>query len=198
MPTDEDAFWDRLGVSWRVSIGDVGLISSGLRARLRLQGLIVSAAALAGATVSLGAAMLAAWTFYVGWTTHAWNFLTRGLTLTVVAVLAGMMTLLFRERHRVETGSLSDMLRASIVRTERLIRAVNLGCAAAVVLALGGLIGYALRVRLDRPPAMSPVEDLLILIVLASVLLWYRHRQAHALRTYRQLSRAVDSEEGSG
>lgn len=188
MPADDDAFWDELGVSWRASIRDVGLISSGLEARLRLQSALLTAGTLAGATVSLLGFGLAAWTLWIGWSTQTWHFLTRGATLLTVSFLAVMAALALRARNGVETRSLGEMLQVSIARTERLIRAADLGCYSLVILALGGTVGYVLRVRLGRPPAVSPVENLLALAIVGLALLWYRRTQAFALRKYRHLS----------
>jgi hypothetical protein len=196
MPTDDDAFWDELGVSWRASVRDVGLISSGLEARLRLQSALLTAGTLAGAAVSLLGFGLAAWTLWIGWSTQTWHFLTRGATLLAVSLLAVMATLALRARKGVETRSLGEMLQVSIARTERLIRAADLGCYSLVILALGGTVGYVLRMRLGRPPAVSPVEDLLALTIVGLALLWYRRTQAFVLRKYRHLSQVFGSKDG--
>lgn len=188
MPTDDDAFWDELGVSWRASISDSGLLSSRLEARLRLQSALLTVGAVAGAAVSLLGLGLAAWTLWIGWSSPTWHFLTRGLTLAAVSLLAGIAALGLRARKGVETRSVKEMLQVSIERTERLIRAADLGCYSLVILAFGGMVGYALRLRLGRPAAVSPVEDLLALAVAGLALLWYRGSQAFALRKYRHLS----------
>ncbi|HEX4051954.1 MAG TPA: hypothetical protein VHY19_13860 [Steroidobacteraceae bacterium] len=195
MPMDDDVFWERLGITWRASVRDAEVVSRRLKARLRLQSTLLTAGTVAGALVSLLGFALAAWTFYVGSKLHAWNFLTRGLTLAIVSLLIVIATLVLRERNAVETRSLRDMLQVSIARTERLLRAADLGCYAAVVLALGGMVGYVLRVRFSRPPAISPIEDLLSLTLLALALLWYRRSQAHSLSNFRRLGQAFDSED---
>lgn len=195
MPMDDEAFWNNLGVSWRASIRDAGLMSSRLKTRLKLQSALLTAGTITGAAVSLLGFVLAAWTFSIGLMTHAWNFVTRGLTLAAVSLLAVLAALALRERSGVQTRSLREMLQASITRTERLIRAADLGCYAVVVLALGGMVGYALRVRFGHPPAMSPVEDLLVLAIPAFALLWYRRSQANALRKYRHLNQALGLED---
>lgn len=78
-------------------------------------------------------------------------------------------------------------------RTERLIRVADLGCYSVVILALGGIVGYALRVRLGRPPALSPIEDLLALAIVGLALVWLRRSQAHTMRKYRNLSQVFGS-----
>jgi len=191
MPTDDDAFWDELGVSWRASTADVRLISPRLEARLRLQGALLTAGTLAGAAVSLLSFGLAAWTLWIGWSTQTWHFLTRGATLVTVSLLALMATLALRARNGVETRSLLEMLQVSTARTERLVRAADLACYSLVIVALGGLAGYVLRMRLARPPAVSPVEDLLALAIVGLALLWYRQTQVFALRRYRHLIKVL-------
>lgn len=196
MPTNDDAFWDELGVSWRASIRDAGLISSRLEARLKLQHALLAAGTIVGAGVSLLGFALAAWTLWIGWSSQTWNFLTRGATLAAVSLLAVMATLALRTRNTQDTRSLREMLQVSIARTERLIRAADLGCYSVVILAIGGIVGYALRIRLGRPPLVSPVEDLLILALAGLALVWYRSSQARALEKCRYLDRVFGSEEG--
>jgi len=195
MPTDDDAFWDELGVSWRASIRDVGLISSRLEARLRLQSALLTVGMFAGAAVSLLGFSLAAWTLWIGWSTQTWHFLTRGATLFTVSLLAVVAAVALRARNAAEARSLREMLQVSIARTERLIRAADLGCYSLVILAFGGMVGYMLRMRLGRPPAVSPVEDLLALAIAGLALLWYRRTQANALKKYRHLSQVFGSRE---
>lgn len=189
----DDAFWDELGVSWRASMPDPGLISSRLEARLRLQSALVAGGTIAGSVVSLLGVALAAWAIWIGASSHVWNFLTRGVTLAAVSVLTIMATLALNARNGMATRSLHEMLQGSIAGTERLIRAADLACYAVVILALGGTIGYALRVRLGRPPAVPLVEDLLVWVLAGLVLVWYRRSQTHALRKYRHLCQAFDS-----
>jgi hypothetical protein len=193
MPTDDDAFWDELGVSWRASICDAELISSRLEARLKLRSALLTAGTVAGAAVSLLGFGLAVWTIWIGWSSQTWHFFTRGLTLATVSFLAVIATLALRARKGVETRSLREMLQVSIAQIECLIRAADLGCYSVVILALGGTVGYALRVRLGRPPAMSPAEDLLALVIAGLTLVWYRRSQARSLRIYRHLSQAFGS-----
>lgn len=193
MPTDDQAFWDELGVSWRASIADAGLISSRLEARLKLQSALLTAGTVAGAAASLLGFALAAYTLWIGWSSQTWHFLTRGVTLAAVSLLAAVATLALRARNGVETRSLPEMLRLAIRGTERLIKAADLGCYSVLILALGGTLGYALRIRYGRPPTVSLVEDLFALAIAGLALVWYRRSQAHALRRYRYLSEAFRS-----
>lgn len=190
MPRDEDAFWDELGVSWRASIPDPGLVSSRLEARLKLQSALLTAGTIAAASLGALSLGLAAWALWIGWTNQVWNFIARGVTLAAVSLLAIMASLALRIRDRAATRSLQEMLQVSIIRTERLIRATDLACYSLVILAVGGMIGYAVRIRLSGAPAVSPVEDLLMLLLAGLVLIWIRLSQARALRRYEHIMRA--------
>lgn len=193
MPHDDDAFWDELGVSWRASVRDAGFVSSRLEAKLRFQRTLITAGTIAAVSLGVLGSALSAWALWIGWTSHIWNFITRGLTLAAVSVLAIMASLVLRTRDAVETRSLREMLRLSIARTERLIKAADLTCCSLVILLVGGLIGYALRIKLSRPPAISPVEDLLALAFAALSVIWFRRSQAGALRRQQHIRRAFDS-----
>lgn len=193
MPRDDNAFWDELGVSWRASTSDPGLMSSRLEARLKLQAALLTAGTMAAAALSLLGFGLAARALWVGWTNEIWNFITRGVTLAVVSSLAIMAILALRTRNGIETRSLRDMLQASITGTERLIRAADLACYSLVILAVGGMVGYALRIRVGRPPSISLVEDLLVLSLAGLALVWFRSSQARALRKYQHVRQVFDS-----
>jgi hypothetical protein len=193
MPRDDNAFWDELGVSWRASISDPGMMSSRLEARLKLQTALLTAGTMAAAALSLVGFGLAAWALWVGWTNEIWNFITRGVTLAAVSSLAIMAISALRTRNGIETRSLRDMLQVSITRTERLIRAADLACYSLVILAVGGMVGYALRIRLGRPPSISPVEGLLVLSLAGLALVWFRSSQARALRKYQHVRQVFDS-----
>lgn len=192
MPHDENAFWDELGVSWRASISDPSLMSSKMEARLKFQTALLTAGTMAAAVLGLVGFGLAGWTLWIGWTSHTWNFITRGVTLAAVSLLAIMASLVLRTRNGVETRPLRDMLQASITRTERLIRAADLACYSIAILAVGGMVGYALRLRFTQPPSISPVEDLLALSVVGLALVWFRRSQVRALRKYRHVGRIFD------
>jgi hypothetical protein len=199
MQIADDVFWDELGVSWRASIPDAGLVSSRLRTRLRLQRVLIGAAMAAGAAVWVLGAGLAAWAIWIGWLNQTWNLVIRGATLAAVSFVALLATLSMRGGGGGAARSLREMLEVSITRTERLIRAADLGCVAVLVLAVGGAVGYAIRVRLYRPPQVSPVEALLALALVGLALLWFRWSQARALTRYRHLRQAFGTaDEGRG
>jgi hypothetical protein len=194
MPSDKDGFWDDLGVAWRASIPDSGLFSSRLEARLRRQEAFRKTGAILCVVAGAAALGLGLWALWIGWSSHTWNFLTRGATLLGVTVLAVAAASTLRVRGEVDTRSLHEMLQSSITRTERLVRAADLGCVSLAIIAVGGLAGYAIRTRLGRAPLMSPIEDLLALAVVVIGVLAYRWSQARALVKYRHLIQMFSSE----
>jgi hypothetical protein len=193
MPDHDDAFWDELGISWRASVHDTDFVSSRLEAKLKLQSALLGAGAIAATLLGVLGFAAAARALWIGWTSHFWNFITRGLVLAAVSVLAIIASLALRTRDGVDTRSLRDMLQLSIARTERLVKAADLTCYSLAILVVGGLVGYALRIKLSRPPAISPVEDILILALAALSVIWFRQSQTRALRRYQHIRRAFDS-----
>jgi hypothetical protein len=196
--SDDDAFWDDLGISWRASIPDAGLVSSRLRARLKRQSAVLGALTAAGLVAGVLGFALAAWTLWIGWSGQTWNIVARGLTLAVVSLVALLATASVRMRHGGDARSLRDMLEVSTARTQRLIRAADLGCLALIILAVGGMAGYAIRVRLYRPPSMSPVENLLLLALAGLALVSFRWSQSRSLARRRHLSRVFASDDAKG
>ncbi len=192
--TGRDAYWDELGIAWRASAMDTGLVASRIEARLKRQAAMARAGALIGLILGVAGLGLGVWTAWAGVSGHAWNFITRGISIAVVAVIV-LLAARALGGSPSAGGSLREMLGRSGQRAERQARAAGLGIIAAAVLAVGGIIGYAIRVRFGRPPAMSPLEPLLALALLAVVLLWIRASQARASRACRHLSEALALEE---
>ena len=190
-----DAYWDELGIAWRATVPDTGLAVSKLEARLGRQEALTRIGVAIGVGGGLLALGLAAWTVWIGANGHAWNFVTRGVSIAVVGILMLFAASSLGGGGRGAGGSLRDMLELSMRRAERQARAAGLALLAVGVLAVGGLAGYAVRARMGRPPAMSPVDALLALAVLGLALLWIRHGQARAARTCRHLTQALALDE---
>ena len=196
MSDRKDAYWDELGIAWRAQEPEAALVASRLEPALKLQAALVRSAALLGLPCGVLGLGLAGWTVWAGVSGHAWNFVTRGLTLGVVAAMALVAAAALRAALKGESRSLRERLDLAILRAERLMQAASLGCAALAVLAVGGLAGYAIRARLGRPPQASPVEALLALAVLALILAWTRASQSRARERYQRVARALFSEVG--
>jgi hypothetical protein len=195
VPNDQDAYWDELGIAWRATAPDPGLLASRLEARLRWQAVLSRAGAAACLVAGVAGLALAGWCEWVGYAAHAANFVTRGVSIGVVAVLLLIAAATLGGRMAAQTGSLRETLELARSRAERVARAAALGCLGVVVLAVGGLVGYAIRVRLSHPPAMSPIEALLALAVLGLALLWIRQGQRRALADCWRLAQALELED---
>lgn len=195
MSSSDDAFWDELGFAWRASIRDREWISRRLETRLKLQSVLTTGATASGLVASLLGLALSAWAFRVAWSTQIWHFFARGATLAAGSLLVAMAALALRRRNGAETASLRGMLRASMTRAQRLIRATDLSCCALVVVAVGGTIGYVLRSRLGRPPSLPLAEDLMALALVGVALAWYRTSQARVLKKCKYLDQAFGAED---
>jgi MFS family permease len=192
MEIHDHAFWDELGVAWRATVPDEGLLRSRLERRLRLQAYVSGAVVSATAAATLFGLGLGAWTVWIGWSSGAWHFVVRGATLIVAAVPTLLATIVLRNRTAREARSVSESLQLSIKRAERLATSVDLAVAAVAVIGVGGLVGYAVRARHGRPAFVSPIEDLLGLAVLAMALIWFRSVQSRTLETARRVGRIFD------
>jgi MFS family permease len=193
MKLDDGAFWDELGVAWRATVPDEDLFRSRLERRLRLQAIVSGAALSATAAATLVGLGLGAWTVWIGWSGGTWHFVVRGATLIAAALLTLLATSALRNRSACDVRSLSESLRFSIARTERLARAADLAVAAVAAIGVGGFAGYLVRARHGRPALVSPLEDLLALAVLALALLWFRWGQSRSLEAAKHVSRIFNS-----
>jgi hypothetical protein len=185
--TGKDADFDELGVVWRASAPDAGLVTSRLEARLKRQDVLTRLGVGLGLALGVLGLGLGVWTAWSGVSAHAWNFVSRGISLTAVGIVA-LLAARSLGGARSTGGSLRDMLDRSGGRSQRQAQAAGFGVLAVALLAVGGLVGYAIRVRYGHPPAMSPLEPLLALALLAVALLWIRQSQARAARTCRRLA----------
>lgn len=195
MEIHDQAFWDDLGLAWRVTVPDEGLFRSRLERRLRFQAFAQGAAVSAAAAATLLGLSLGAWTMWIGWSSGTWHFVSRGATLIAAAVLTLLATLVLRGRTDREARSVRESLQLSITRTERLARAAGLALATVAVIGVGGLVGSVIRARHGHAASVSPVEDLLALAVLALALLWFRWGQSRTLAAARHVSHVFDAED---
>ena len=70
------------------------------------------------------------------------------------------------------------MIDLAIARAQRTLVTIRLGLYACAVAAVFGLVGTAIRTYLTRPPRMSPVVDLavLVMVALGLVPVWPSHQ----------------------
>lgn len=192
MTTPPDPFWDELGVAWAAINPDIAVIMPRLQSRLRRHSILITASLILGLPLSLGGFLLGIYTLWIGWTTGASNFVTRGISLVAIAtILSFAMSSLLRVRAGGDSLALSEMLDLAIARAQKTLVAIWLGICACGVAALLGLVGTAMRTRLSGPPALSPLIDLAILAILALGLFFYGRRISGDLAKYRYLKGAL-------
>jgi hypothetical protein len=133
-----------------------------------------------GVPLIVASLALAAYTIWLGVTVGAWHFITRGIGILVIALLAGRAaTTLLPVRALDATKPVPVMLDLAMDRGRRTLTVIRLGLCSCLVAAAFGLAGTALRSSLASPPRLSPVVDLLIVGAgAAGLALWGRHVKA--------------------
>jgi ABC-type amino acid transport system permease subunit len=196
--TPRDAFWDELGVAWSAINPDINVLAPRLEARLRRQSLLITAGLAAGALLSSVGVLLGLFTFWSGWTTGAWNFVTRGLAIETIAIMLAIgVSLLLPVRASDAARAVSDMLDLAIARAERTLVTLRLGLYGCLVAAVLGLLGAAIRTSLTGPPQLSPVVDLVILVLFAWGLFVYGRHVRITLDRLRALKHVLGVDGGS-
>jgi hypothetical protein len=198
MTSEDQDFWDELGIAWRAKTTGAAPVPAGLATRLRQQATLLAATAVLAGLVAEVSVALAAWSLWIGWSRHSPHFLARGITLAAVASLAGLAALLVQRRHQGDVHSLTDGLKLACARGQRLIRATDLCLYALGILAAGGALGYELRSHTGHASALPLLTDFLGLGIVLAALLWYRRTQAKELRKHRNLSTAFAASEAPG
>jgi hypothetical protein len=192
MTTPPDPFWDELGVAWAAINPELAVIMPRLQSRLRRQSIVITASLIAGMPLTLATFLLGVYTIWRGWTTGAWNFVTRGMAIVAIAaILSRAMSSLLRVRAGTDARALSEMLDLAIIRAERALLVIRLGFYACGVGALFGLAGTAIRARLSKSPALSPLVDLTVLAMIALGLFLFSRRITSDLAKYIYLKRAL-------
>lgn len=192
MTAPPDPFWDELGVAWAAINPEIAVIMPRLRARIRRQSILITASLILGAPLGIAAFVLGAYCIWIGCTTGAWNFVTRGVALVAIAAILSLaMRSLWHVRAAGGVRSVTDMLDFAIARSKKTLFAVRLGFCACGGAALLGLLGAAIRTHLSRPPALSPLIDLALLAIFALGLFQYGRRIQSDLSKYRYLKRVL-------
>ncbi|HJS92591.1 MAG TPA: hypothetical protein VJ738_21665 [Steroidobacteraceae bacterium] len=185
--SSNDVYWDELGVAWRAINPEPSVIAPKLETRLRRQAAAVLAIMVVGVPLSIGGLVLGISTAWIGWSHGIWNFIARGVAIIAISSLLAIAAFSRRGSGRVDSSSLADMLDLGIVQAERFRRAVRAGCWACGVAAVLGLLGYGIRVHFYRPPAMSPIEPLVLLALLVIALYLFGRRNRDDLARLKYL-----------
>ena len=197
MTTPHDGYWDELAIEWSAINPDlINVTAPRLKARLRRQSWLIMAALVTGLPLSAAGMLLGALTIWRGWTTGAWNFVTRGIAIGAISIiLAIAVSLLVPLRASDAARAVSEMIDLSIARAQRTLLTIRLGLYAGAVAAASGLVGTVIRTYGRRPPQFSPVIDLVVLVIVAlGFLVWGRHIRVN-LERLRTLKRALDMSE---
>jgi hypothetical protein len=197
MTTPRDAYWDELGVAWYAINPDIDVIAPRLKARLRRQSLLITAGLATGWPLSAVGGLLGLFTIWSGWTTGAWNFVTRGIAISAISVtLAMAMSWLLSVRRSDAAKAVSEMIDLAIARGQRTLVTIRLGFYACIVAAVCGLAGTAIRTYLSRPPHLSPAIDLAVLALLALGLFLCGRHTRMTVEKLRALKHALGMDGG--
>lgn len=190
MTEERDVYWDNCGIAWK-AIKPGPDVAVHLQERMRWQTLLTTAVLLGGVPLGLAGIAVGVWTIWLGITTRAWNFVSRGGAIVVISALVIAAAWSFRNALKAKTETVQAMIDLALARAEKWDRAIWLGYVACAVAAVLGLIGYGIRVYLGKPPAMSPIEPLAILAALGFVLFLFHRGVSVSLAKYRYLKRLL-------
>lgn len=167
---NNDPYWDELGIAWMAidpQIGTAPPLRSDLQRQTRAISIVFALASMA----CVGGVLLGIATVWSGIASGAWNFVTRGIAILLLAGLAGIAAgALSIVRHADDAMAVPEMIALSIKRAKKWLSAIRLalfGCALATAF---GVIGVAIRIQFSNAPKMSPVIDLALLALIAVVL----------------------------
>jgi hypothetical protein len=185
----QDAYWDELGLAWTAISPDI--IAPRLRENLRRQSVFTALAVFAALPISLAGIALGVWTLWHGAFAQAWFFVTRGTAILMMSLMAGLAASSFIPLLADRTQSVAAMIASALARAQRWHKAVRLGYLGLAVAALFGTAGYFLRVQAGKPPALSPLEPLVLLALLALVLFLLQRKARGDIAKYRYLQRLL-------
>ena len=191
MTEPRDPYWDELGIAWTAIEPDLRASMPRMKRQMRWHKLLMAAVVFGGVPVGIAGGVLGIWTISVGVSAGIWNFATRGTAILVISLLVAGLGWSARSALRNGTETLSAMIELSLLRAEKWYLAIRLGYASCVVAAALGMIGYGIRVHSGKPPAMSPVEPMVVLAVLGLVLVLLHRSVRDRIAKYRYLKRLL-------
>lgn len=187
MTEPKDAYWDELGIAWASIEPDLRASMPRMKRQMRWHALSMVAVVLGGLPLGAAGGVLGIWTLWVGLSAGIWNFVTRGAAILVISLLVAGLGWSSRRAIRDNTETLSAMIELTLLRAEKWYSAIRLGYASCIVAAVLGMIGYGIRVHSGKPPAMSPLEPMIVLAVLAFVLVLMHRGVRRRIAKYRYL-----------
>jgi len=187
MTEPRDAYWDELGIAWTAIKPDLRASMPRTKRQMHWHTLSMAAVIFGGVPVGIAGGVLGIWTIWVGLSAGIWNFVTRGAAILVISLLIAGLGWSSRSALRGSTKTLSAMIDLALLRAEKWYLGIRLGYASCTVAAALGMIGYGIRVHSGKPPAMSPVEPMSVLVVLAFVLMLLHRGVRDRIAKYRYL-----------
>lgn len=190
----QDAYWDELGLAWTAASPDIQVIVPRLKARMRRQSVAASVLVFAGLPVSLAGIALGLWTIWRGVSAEAWFFLTRGIAILTISLLAGFAAWSFKCALQDTSHSLAAMIGSALLRAQRWQAALRLGYFCCAIALLFGTLGYLLRIQMGKPSAMPLWPALILLPLLWLVLYLLQRKAADDIARYRYLKQLLSEE----
>lgn len=198
MSTENDPYWDHLGIAWRAVNIDPGILATRLHAELKRessrqkQGLIIGMlAAVCG--IAVGVAWLHKSALGAKWIGVS--------TIIGVVALVALYPWVRGQPISGDTGTLIGMIDVSIAQARRRQRDDKAGYAGSVILVLvGGLTAYICYSHL-RFPFFDVMQMITYVIVMAIVFVVFSYRDARASRErqarFEYLKRTLSTSEES-
>ena len=185
----QDAYWDELGLAWTAINPDI--IAPRIRENLRRQSALTALGVFAGLPLSLAGIALGIWTLWHGAFAQAWFFVTRGTAILLMSLIAALAAASFFPLLGDGAQSVAAMIASALAWAQRWHKAVRLGYLGLAVAALFGMSGYFLRVQAGKTPALSPLEPMVLLALLALVLFLLQRKAKADIAKYRYLQRLL-------
>jgi hypothetical protein len=183
-----DAYWDELGVAWCAIHPNFTVVASRLEARLRWQSRCITTGLVIGLPLGAAGVLLGVATICIGWSSGAWNFVTRGSAIVAISAIVTFAAFSLLPVRSLHTSAPAEMIELAIDRAQRTLSLIRMGLYACVIAAVFGLVGTAIRTHLAK---MSPIVDLVILALTALVLLLYSRQIKGEREKYLALKRAL-------
>lgn len=137
--------------------------------------------------MSIAALALGAFTLWRGFSSSAWNFVTRGIAIAIISFLIAFVSWSQRIGARAATSTLAEMIDVAISRIQKLRQAALIGIYICAVAVTFGVLGYFIRRHMGQAPAMSPGWPSGLLVLASVTLMLYVRRATDELKRLRYL-----------
>lgn len=168
------------------------VLRSRLEVQLRCQSRWIATGLGIGVPLCILGMLLGVLSILAGLPSGSWNFITRGIAwIAMSGVLTfGLLQLLEVQSGRT-AGALLDLVDLAIGRMQKTLGLIKAGLGACAFPVVSWLVSIAFRSHFGRPPRLSPILALEILVLIALVLVVGAWRLKVGLRKYRILRQAL-------